>query len=434
MRILAATDDAGSFKEVVCAKGTDTSIPASKQPKSIKQFHPQGLKNRIQKLCVVDKKKLLILARCNGQINFHGLEKKEGQEEGQEEDEYPLINTVTLPLEPTKDKFVNLFVLENEELCFAVSELGKVYIIDLTSVKEKDEEQEIKYITTEVKGPVSTFIPHPEQFGIFAYGGKENDVKIIRLMNEEDAKSLFPKNQTKKNKNKNKTKTKKNEQEISLSETPLYEAKNVKNDKLDLRVPIHPSKLQFINLATHTSTSWQLLSVTRYGHVRFYDTTHGRKPKSSHTLTNRPILNVGLLNESNEIICSDDHTMTATFDFTNGKLMGKFKGAVGAVQGVHLSEGLLCTGGLDRYVRVFDVESRETVAKCFVGSKISEVLILDGEDLEEEDEPEQVEDGKKKSNKKKRALEEAEAEDEDEVWNQLEALEKKTSDKKSKKD
>ncbi|KAH3686829.1 hypothetical protein WICPIJ_002196 [Wickerhamomyces pijperi] len=398
MRILAATDDAGSFKEVICGRGTDTSIPASKQPKEIKQFHSQGLRNRILKMIVHEG--ILITARANGQLNFHETT----------DEEYGLISTVQLELKEQKDKVVSLFVTDG--LVFVITETGAVTIVDFSTLRDA----EPKKMTTQVKGPVSTFIPHPTQFGVFAYGGKENDVKILRLIPEDLQAHLF----------------KKSKKHVKLTpEQFLYQAKNVKNDKLDLRVPVHPSKLQFINLENHTADSWELLSVTRHGHVRTYDTTHGRKPKTTHTLTNRPILNVALTSNPSEIVCSDDHVTTATFDITTGKLMGKFKGAVGAVQGVHTSGDLIATGGLDRYVRVFDIDGRETIAKVFVGSKISEVWLLDTEDLEEdEQEAEVAQDGKK--NKKKRELAE-EDEDEDEVWNQLEALEKKST-KKAKKE
>ncbi|KAH3679633.1 hypothetical protein WICMUC_000865 [Wickerhamomyces mucosus] len=387
MRILASTDDSGGFK--------DTSSQTAPQPKEIKQFNEQGLKNRIQKLIVHNRstKKIVITARANGDINFYDLN-----------NEYGLINTINNGLKDIKDQYIALFVING--LIISVSQQGKLLIIDESTIFDKS----INSTNFEIKGPISSFIPHPKHFGIFAYGGDENDVKIIKL---------FEKSSTSKEIISNK-----------IDSKILFQGKNVKNDKLDLRVKIWITGIIFINLDNHTDSKWEFLTTTKYGQIRRYNTSHGRKPILDKKISENPILNIASTSNEGEIICSDNKTTTALFNASKGNLIAKYKGAVGAVQDLYTDIGanLLITGGLDRYVRVFNIETRETIGKIFVGSKISQVWLLDDEKVEIEqpiDEKEQ-----KIAAKKKKLREIEENEDEDEVWNQLDQLETKSKKRK----
>ena len=88
--------------------------------------------------------------------------------------------------------------------------------------------------------------------------------------------------------------------------------------------------------------------------------------------------------------------------------MGKFTGGnTGATFGVHIYERIVAFAGLDRYLRVFDLESREILAKVYLGVEVSALLILDDEDTEDEE--------------TKNAKEE---EDDEELWNQLDTKKK----------
>ena len=90
--------------------------------------------------------------------------------------------------------------------------------------------------------------------------------------------------------------------------------------------------------------------------------------------------------------------------------MGKFTGGnTGATFGVHIYERIVAFAGLDRYLRVFDLESREILAKVYLGVEVSALLILDDEDTEDEE-----------TKKRKRK----EEEDDEELWNQLDTKKK----------
>lgn len=341
----------------------------------------------------VDQEDVIVSARANGQIHFY------------KSDTYEPINFISEGLETsTKDQFISLIYAFGA--VYAASEQGKVTVIDTKTINEG----KISSKSTSVKGPLSTFVSHPTQEGIFAFGGKENDVKIVKLY--ENGGSVFSKDEIK--------------PEI------LFQGKNVKNDKLDLRVPIWITNILFVKLSEHTEKSWKFITTTGYGQVRRYDTSHGRKPVLDKKVSDKPLVRVVPTLKEDEIICADTHVTTALFNIEKGILLAKFKGSVGAVEALygHLrgKGGLLVTGALDRYVRVFDINTREQVAKVYVGSKISAVWLLTEEDTEAE--VKQKEEDPKRIKKLRKKAIEADNEDADEVWNKLDELENKTTKKR----
>ena len=69
--------------------------------------------------------------------------------------------------------------------------------------------------------------------------------------------------------------------------------------------------------------------------------------------------------------------------------MGKYQegGNTGAIFGVLcFKDTFVATGGLDRYLRVYDLETREMVSKVYMGSQIADILFLEGEEEEESEE------------------------------------------------
>lgn len=397
MKLLVAAEDSGSFKEIVCAKGTDTSSPTAPQPEKISTFDEQGIRSHIQKMIVVPTSKgdLVIAARANGTVSFYNCEET-----------YDLLNTATDALvknSEDKDQFISL--THSFGVVVAASEQGRITIIDPESVYTK-----VKSVDIVVKAPLSAFVPHPAQKGVFAYGGKENDVKIARLFK----KSAFK----------------------DLKFEQLFQGKNVKNDKLDLRVPIWITSVLFINLDKHTVSSWEFITTTRYGQVRKYDTTHGKKPIMDKKLSDKPLVQLAKTRNESEIICADTHALTALFHVDKGTLVAKYKGSVGAVQGMYShiqgsGEPLLVTGALDRYVRVFNIDTREQVAKVYIGSKVSSVWLLDNS-TGEVDAPktDESDDKKKKKKKLRKSQREAERENPDKVWEELDDLEEGTKKKR----
>lgn len=370
------------------------------------------------------------------------------QQEQQQQQQQPNSNDALT-------EFVSLGI-HNDEFLYTVDEAGHFYLIfldDLTnSIKEEDlkeesededdkeeeEEQEkeqeqvtneaqaqpekpktetitqhipelefetnIQVLSFQLKAPISALVDNSAKFGIFAYGGKENDLKIIDI-----SKSLQTYKDTKKT--------------TSSLET-IFLGKNVKHDRLDLRVPIWISNIAFINnnnddqssLSLEEKPKFELITTTHFGEIRTYDTAHGRKPTSNQKVLDpkSKILQLAHVPAiQQQVIISDDHTSVIKYDFQQKRQLGKYHGNQGAILALHStasekhSQGIVVSGGLDRYVRAFDIATRSQIAKVFTNSRISGVWYID--------------EGSLLTNK--RSLEDVsdqESENDEDLWDQLE--------------
>ena len=84
--------------------------------------------------------------------------------------------------------------------------------------------------------------------------------------------------------------------DLKTLDQPYWQAKNVKNDKLDLRVPVWITELQWVN-----NDQEQLWTGTGYHHIRHYDTKQ-RRPTVSFTLGEHPIKAMALDQEYPKLI------------------------------------------------------------------------------------------------------------------------------------
>ncbi|OWB66045.1 hypothetical protein B5S30_g1380 [[Candida] boidinii] len=391
MKILAAAEETGSLKEIVCVRGTDTSKQASTQPEAINNYCQESRATKIEKF-IIYKDKYIVAARTGGDLCFYNLA------------DYELVNKFSSVNENPKDKFCSIFVNKTDGYVYICTEAGKVSIFDPENLNKK-------HRTFKLTAPVQAFISDDNRKGTFAYGGKENDLKVIKFSKETD---IF-----------------KVKGEIKFD--TVFKAKNVSNNKLDLRVPIWISRIAFIaNEPEEKEDVYKLVTVTRHGQVRSYNSTKSRKPTLDFSISKNPLLTL-IVSDKKEIIVSDSHTTTAKFDFTNGSLLGKFTGAVGSIQASFFfsPSNVIATGGLDRYVRVFNIKSRETLVKCFMGTQITDVAILE----DEKDFDNNLK-SKKKGSEKKHSLEEEgntkevaddeddnddDEDDEEELWAKLES-------------
>lgn len=425
MKVLAASEDTGSVKEVICPRGTDTSKKDGVQPKSVRNIcNEEGtsIKSRVLQMEVSGD--YLIACRLGGTLCIYDITTEN----------YDLVHTYEFDEIAKDDKPISLLEDKVSEVIIVGFESGKVFFVTLN-----DGKFDLKPISVEIslkKKEITCLTIHPTEPGVFACGGKENDAHIFRLYEGKIPLKVF-----------------KNADKFFSSEI-LFSAKNVKNNHLDLRSPIWISKIQFIELEQQPKDKFQFITVTRYGQLRIYDTAHGRRPTKDYPLCDRPILALNYTTpEQNEIIVSDTHSLVAKFSLTEvdqrafksnsasagriikpvAKLLGKYTGGnTGAVFDLDVVDDLVATGGLDRYVRVYELDSREVVAKVYIGTQINSVIILETEE-EDEEETEYTDE----SGKKRKVVEEDEKDDEqdeEDMWKQLgEVDEEKSVVKKKRK-
>lgn len=342
MKVLVAAEDSGCVKQVVCPPKTDTSVQTAPQVEELSTFAENGRENIVDEMIIVND--LIVLARRKG-LQVYNME-WELQIEYKQDD---------------KDKCISISKYDDENV-IVCRESAKVLKYSLTN------EDIINEIDLKVKN-IKTFTQSPFDKDIYAYGGEGLDLRVSKL-DFENAKV----------------------------EKDIYKGKNVKNDRLDMPVPVFIEGVVFI-------TESQLVTCTHLGQLRYYDFKLGRRPQNDKKVSNKPIQSL-ILKDENTVICSDNHSSTAEYSIKEWRSTGKFHGATGAVQAMQKGTKYFATGGLDRYLRVFDVNTREIVAKVFVGQQIKSVWIVDESD-------------------KRKSSNEAE-EEEDKLWDEIEKPKKKS--------
>lgn len=390
MRVLVSSDETGLVKEIICPKGTDTSKKDGVKPETINKLcnEPQAsLKARVLEMIQIDNQ--LITLRINGDLCFYDMTK--------EDDDFKLIKSLSL----CEDRPVSLIDYSRLGYVIVAFETNKIFIVDLKLYKHK--ELIIPY-EKKVK-PIVTFVENPYKDGEFAFGGEENDVKIVKLF-DKPPKSL-----------------------AKFTIEVIKTFRNVPNNHLDLRVPISIKKITFLEKE-------KFLTVTKYGQLRIYDINNDR-PLNDFKIGDKPIIQISLCNNNSEIILSDTTSLIGKYSLTkfdsnatkintatsgtlkrpSVKLLGKYSEGsnTGATHAIHnFQEKYVGCGGLDRYLRIYDIETRELIVKAYIGTQISSLIILEDDEVIEEPKPE------------KRILEseDEESDDDNEMWQQLESNEK----------
>lgn len=448
MRLLVASDDSGCIKEIVCNKGTNTSVQTAPQPFYVATHLAQGLANKVEKFVTMGDS-LIVMARSGGSVelvkySLQDQDETENLAEGSEEKpenkpqfkvmKFEVLSSISNLLDVSRleslnkistkrsklhDEFVTLCKIpDTAEHLFVATKSGLIHIIKI------EDDKLLKINTLSIKAPLEfaqlyDLSKGPYQKYLFAYGGEENLVKLVELST--DFTQL----------------------------KQIWEAKNVKNDRLDLKVPIWPMRLIFLEPSTgpkpdNGKIDYQFITITRHSHLRKYQTLHGRKPiQSLDLLPNREPLTQLCASNTKELtplgnikhsqfehfqfLTTDTRKSLYSFD-SQGKMLGKFgpSDVTGYVSFVDAQcERYVVAGGFDRYVRVFDLHKRDLLCKVYTGAKVSFVKLLDEKDVE-------LPDTDKKNKKKRKLTEEEEEEDAEELWGQLEKKKKKKKSVKQK--
>ncbi|CAG8781727.1 15413_t:CDS:2, partial [Acaulospora morrowiae] len=142
----------------------------------------------------------------------------------------------------------------------------------------------------------------------------------------------------------------KNKKETGL----VWSAKNVRNDFLDLRVPVWITDLQFIS----DSDTTKLVIGSKYHQIRIYDTKVKRRPVLDFSIGDHPVVSL-IVGDPNQIIFSDTVGNVSSVDVRTGKTIGQFKGFSGTItnMAVNTAPPSLVTVGMDRFLRVHEMDA-----------------------------------------------------------------------------
>lgn len=327
MKVLVAADDTRSIKEVSFPKGADSSKQDAPQG-SIQEFARENECGHVQLLRVNEEKSLAITSRKGGKIHVYSLP------------EFDLVHDHAID----NGEVVGLEIVKNYALI--CSEKGTIERLALKEQNGEAYNVEQVVCTLEQGKTISAFAVDASKTGdsySVAIGGEELDLQVLEI--EFGA-----------------------EKELIKS---VFKAKNVKNDRLNMRVPIWITNIAFLS---HS----KLITSTHYGQLRLYDITKARRPAISAKVSDREIKAMAVAAAEGNVIVTDNHSNVSKYSIDNFEPKGKYHGSTGAAQDVHASQGgYVAAAGLDRYLRVYDLNTREPVGKVFVNSQVSAVCILD---------------------------------------------------------
>lgn len=416
MKIVAACEDTGSLKVVIAEHGTDTSKPADESnPVARVQISSHATnhnrKSKVTHLIQSPATQNVIVSRLDGSVEIYDtskvLKEEEGKErklENQEEsgDTLPLIHHHSQVIQPftypDSEIFIDVLVDDNGRI-LAPTNKGNVFI--WTSEKKLSEEPYVCKLPLDKDESVEAFKIHPgkKHADYVAYGGKETDLRIVKLPSLK----------------------KKGEAKI------VFKSKNVSNSRLELRVPIYIKSILFDKEST--PEAFKLYTFTAVGDMRYYDSSAGRKPRSSILVLPKKAAITNATWMGDKLIVCDNRGIVVKVDPSTGSQICQFKGQIGSTQALYnFNNSILGTTGFDRYVRAYNNETRDCIVKVFIGTQSNALAIIEDTESLKRHKANIIGDTALEAIKKKEAWEEKklqqleeEESDEEELWSKLES-------------
>ncbi|XP_045168538.2 WD repeat-containing protein 74-like [Mercenaria mercenaria] len=202
--------------------------------------------------------------------------------------------------------------------------------------------------------------------------------------------------------------------------TPIFQAKNVRNDWLNLRVPVWVTGINFLG-------ENKIVTSTGHHQVRVYDTNVQRRPVLDMTFDEYPITAMSPCSDFQVIVGNTQGSM-GLLDIRKGKLVHRFKGFAGGIRSIqcHSSLPFVASCGLDRFFRVHDINTKELVHKMYLKSRLNCLLMSKYDWCKDNEESEEIlEKDSEIVNSDKE-----ENDDDDNVWEQMEIVKTRTLKRK----
>lgn len=356
MKLIVSADELSAAKSLDFAKGTDTSLKGCPTAPIIEKILPSDAKGSAASILYMkNHEKHTYVARKNGIIERVGSDAK--------------WNHVDVP--------IGLEIVQGYVVTCSAS--GVVRASKVEDPSADPVQIDLARSNLQVWALVDAEELH------FVSAGEEKDLEICQL--DLDAKSA----------------------------KPIWQARNVKNDRLDLRVPINVTALLVvppISSSSDTTNQTTIITGTKLGQLRIYDPKQARRPIADVKASSAPIACLALGPTPDKIIFSDTRNTVATFDTKAKSIGSKYLGSDGCVKSLqNYNNSYLVTGGLDRYVRVYTIDRRQCVAKIYTGTQVMALVVTSGFDEDDS---------------QKRSREDAD-EDNDEFWNKLEKKSKRVT-------
>lgn len=148
----------------------------------------------------------------------------------------------------------------------------------------------------------------------------------------------------------------------------------------------------------------------------FDPSTPQRRPVLEAEYGEYPLTTLSLAASGTTVVVGNTHGQIALLDLRKGLVRGCLKGLAGGVRSLqcHSSQPLLASCGLDRFLRIHNLEDRKLQHKVYLKSRLN-CLLLPSRDLQE---------GTGAAEGVSQEVKE-EGEEEDEVWDTMEQVEER---------
>ncbi|KAI8146937.1 WD40-repeat-containing domain protein [Fennellomyces sp. T-0311] len=381
MRVITG-DEAGLVKAIIFPPKV-VEVPRKKKPRNndndddddkkdepkiaIKKFGTINKAEAVQKLCwgELDGTRHIVAAYKSGKVQY--LDVETGDVVREYRDEHA---------GPDKGTFVGLHA-DSKHLvtCTSTGHVSYTLLSSYTNNKINS----TTCISSSLGADLCVMRVHPIRTHLFAAAGKENDLKVY------DANLLA------------------SDKEEDKQKAIVFQAKNVRNDFLDLRVPVWIHDLQFLN-----EDGTRIVTATHYHQIRVYDTKKQRRPVSDYEIGKNPLLTLQVGVDYDHVIYTDTMSTVATVDLRKGTVGAHYKGFTGSVTGLTVAphppfaesssdkKPLLASVSLDRFLRVHEMSTqfRRIEQKLYLKQRMTCMLVDETfefpkeEDEEEEDQEE----------------------------------------------
>ncbi|KAG0244174.1 WD repeat-containing protein 74 [Actinomortierella wolfii] len=275
---------------------------------------------------------------------------------------------------------------------------------------------------------------HPHDHHLVATCGNEEELTIW------DLNSIFPQKSNKTETtaaeaHDEKKNTSRHKAKEALGKGQVFKAKNVKNDFLDLRVPVWNTDFQFLDSKDHQHH--RLAVGTRNHQLRVYDTKQARRPVLDVEIGTMPVIALANGKDATEVVFSDTVTNVFSVDTLTGTILGQYKGFAGVATALACytpsddsTKTNLVTVSMDRHLRVHDMTgARKLLHKVYLKQRMTAVVV--GEHIVEKKSKKRSNDDDEEEDEEGVDAADSDNEDED-VWAQMGKLEEKPKTKKPK--
>ena len=236
----------------------------------------------------------------------------------------------------------------------------------------------------EIGDNICTVKQNKKQKNYVAFGGKENNLKLF---------------------------------DIEHMEKPMFIAKNVRNDSLDLRQAVWVTAIDFID-----GEDCKIIVGTGHHKVQIYDTRKQRRPVDEVLWEENPITSISLAANGNDLIVGNTIGSMASIDLRKKQKNGSFKGIKGSISSIecHQTQGFVVCAGLDRFLRIYDIATRSLLQNLYLKSRLMCVLLSENSYEDEIFGKNMLcaSSSIKKNDLKKTANDEAD----DSIWNEMELV------------